>query len=87
MPKQPLQLKETQADQLATHDTRPKNPPASSLPIEGYSLEVDGKSKSHYSTAGEASAAGAELKRKYPNIQVNIYDAKTRTRTLVESSL
>ena len=28
--------------------------------------------------------AGLELKTKYPQIQVKVYDAKERTRTLVE---
>jgi hypothetical protein len=53
------------------------------LPTEGYSIEVDGKLKSHYKTLEEASKAGLELKKKYPNIRVNVYDAKAQTRTLI----
>ena len=54
--------------------------------LEGFSLEVDGKSKSQYPTAEAATKAGAELKRKFPVIQVMIYDAAAKTRTLVEAA-
>ena len=63
--------------------TRPKNPPANVLPTEGFVLEVDGKFKSEYETAAQATKAGLELKKKYPQIQVIVYDAKKRTRTRV----
>jgi hypothetical protein len=50
----------------------------------GYVLEVDGKFKSEYESSEAALKAGLELKKKYPHIQVRVYDAKERTRTLVE---
>jgi len=65
--------------------TRPKNPSANILPTEGYVLEIDGKFKSEYATSDEASKAGLELKKKFPHIQVYVYGAKERTRTLVET--
>ena len=64
--------------------TRPKNPSANVLPSEGYVLEIDGKFKTEYVTSAEALKAGLELKEKYPQIQVKVYDAKKRTRTPVE---
>ena len=66
--------------------TRPKNPSANILPTEGYVLEIDGKFKSEYETLEVALKAGLELKEKYPQIQVKVYDAKERTRTVVELS-
>jgi hypothetical protein len=63
--------------------TRPKNSSANILPTEGYVIEVDGKFKSDYETSPAAMKAGLELKKKYPQIQVKVYDAKKRTRTLV----
>ena len=66
--------------------TRPKNPPANVRPTEGYILEVDGKFKSKYESSAAAMKVGLELKKKYPQIQVKVYDAKERTRTLVELS-
>jgi DMSO/TMAO reductase YedYZ molybdopterin-dependent catalytic subunit len=65
-------------------EPRPKNLKANILPTEGYVLEIDGKFKTEYVTSEEALKAGLELKEKYPQIQVKVYDAKKRTRTPVE---
>jgi hypothetical protein len=82
--KPPLVMKEKTAEQPANNGaTRPKNPPANVRPTEGYVLEIDGKFKSEYETSEAAMKVGVELKKKYPNIQVKVYDAKERTRTLV----
>src|SRR5450759_5859259 len=80
-----LGMKETAVEQSASNGrTRPKNPSANILPTEGYVLEIDGKFKTEYVTSAEALKAGLELKEKYPQIQVKVYDAKKRTRTPVE---
>ena len=80
-----LVLKEPAVEQPANNGTtRPKNPPSNVRPTEGYILEVDGKFKTEFETSAAAMKAGLELKKKYPQIQVKVYDAKERTRTLVE---
>ena len=80
-----LAMKETTVDQPANNGTtRPKNPSANVLPTEGYVLEIDGKFKSEYKTFEDASKAGSELKKKFPFIQVIVYAAKERTRTVVK---
>ena len=85
--KPPLVMKEKTPEQTTNNGTtRPKNPSANVLPIEGYVLEVDGKFKSEYESSEVALKAGLELKKKYPHIQVKVYDAKERTRTPVELS-
>ena len=66
--------------------TRPKNLPANLRPTEGYILEIDGKFKSEYKNSEAALKVGLELKKKYPHIQVKVYDAKERTWTPVELS-
>jgi len=63
--------------------TRPKNPSPNLLPTESYVLEIDGKYKTEYQTSEDALKAGLGLKKKFPFIQVYVYDAKERTRTLV----
>jgi hypothetical protein len=63
--------------------TKPKNPSANLMPTEGYVLEVDGKYKTEYKTSEDAMKAGLELKKRFPHIQVRVYDAKERTYTLV----
>ena len=67
-------------------ETRPRNIPANTSPTEGFSLEVDGKSKSQHPTVEAATTMGAELKRKFPVLQVMIYDAVAKTRTPVEAA-
>jgi hypothetical protein len=80
-----LGVKETKSDKpVSNGGMRPKNPAANVLPTEGYVLEIDGKLKSEYATSEQASKAGSELKKKYPQIQVKIFDAKARTRIAVE---
>ena len=82
--KPPLGMKEKTTEQPVDNSTtRPKNPSANVLPTEGYVLQIDGKFKSEYETAAQAMKAGLELKKKYPYLQVIVYDAKERTRTLV----
>lgn len=54
------------------------------LPTEGYSIEVDGKLKANFLTQESAFTAGIELKKKFPLVQIRIYDAAERTRTPVD---
>ena len=89
--KTPVVMKERVVEQSVSNDTqRPKNPLANVFmtkpkpPTEGYVLEVDGKFKSDYETSAAAMKAGLELKKRYPHIQVKVYDSKERTRALVE---
>jgi hypothetical protein len=85
--KPPLVMKEKATEQPANNGTtRPKNPPANLRPTEGYILEVDGKFKTEYESSAAAMKVGLELKTKYPQIQVKVYDAKEQTRTPVELS-
>ena len=80
-----LAMKERACEQPVNYGTsRPKNPSANVLPTEGFVLEIDGKFKSDYKTSEDASKAGLELKKKFPFIQVIVYDAKERTRMLVK---
>jgi hypothetical protein len=65
-------------------DKRPRNLRASTSPVEGFALTVDGKFKSQYPDLAGAMKAGLDLKKKYPVIQVTVYDAVAKTRTAVE---
>ena len=57
---------------------------ADKAPTTGYSLVVDGHFKSHHLTVEEAEEAGMALKDKYPMLQVQVYDAATKTRSMIE---
>jgi hypothetical protein len=54
------------------------------LPMEGFGLAVDGKIKSQYASSEAALKAGLAIKRSFPKVQVTVFDATERTRTLVE---
>ena len=70
--------------ETAEETKRPQNLRADILPSDGYGLEVDGKIKTQFTAEDAAMKAGLELKKKFPLIQVKIFDAKQRTRTQIE---
>lgn len=52
-------------------------------PTEGFATVVDGHFKSEFDTAEAAEEAGRKLKTAYPMLQVQVYDAVTKVRTLL----
>ena len=56
---------------------------ADKAPTDGYSLVVDGHFKSHHATVEAAEEAGIALKNKFQMLQVQVYDAATKTRSNV----
>ena len=50
-------------------------------PADGFSLIVDGHFKTRYESETAARAAGAELFRRFPMLQILVYDAETRVRS------
>jgi hypothetical protein len=50
------------------------------LPASGYALEVDGRLKAEFATRDGARAGGEELKKRFPMLQIRIYDALTNAR-------
>lgn len=75
MKKPKLEVEESQPRQILRADK---------APTEGFSLVVDGHFKSHYDTVEAAEAAGLALKNKYQMLQVQVYDAATRTRSMIK---
>jgi hypothetical protein len=57
---------------------------ADKAPTTGYSLVVDGHFKSHHDTVEAAEEAGMALKHRFPMLQVQVYDAATKTRSMVQ---
>lgn len=55
-------------------------------PSEGYVVEIGGKFDSEYGTFMAAVKAGLELRNKYSQAQVKVYDANEQTRTPDELS-
>jgi hypothetical protein len=52
-------------------------------PVDGFVTVVDGHFKSEFDTVDAAEAAGRKLKSTYPMLQIEIYDASAKTRTLL----
>jgi len=73
-----------QGEEPAESGKRPRNLPPADVAAVGFSLVVDGKAKSHYDSAKAASEAGLALKRAFPVVQVAVYDAAEKTRSLIE---
>lgn len=56
---------------------------ADRLPVDGFVTIVDGHFKSEFDTVDAAEASGRKLKSAYPMLQIEIYDASAKTRTLL----
>ena len=52
-------------------------------PSEGFAIVVDGHFKTEFDTVDAAEASGRKLKSAYPMLQVQVYDAEKKTRTLL----
>jgi hypothetical protein len=50
-------------------------------PAEGFA--VDGRFKTEFDTVEAAEASGRQLKSVYPRLQIEIYDAANKARTLL----
>jgi hypothetical protein len=57
---------------------------ACELPASAYALEVDGRLKAEFTTRDGARAGAEELKKRFPMLQVRIYDALTKVREEVQ---
>ena len=57
---------------------------ADKAPTTGYSLVVDGHFKTHYETVEAAEEAGMALKNRFQMLQVQVYDAENKTRSMID---
>ncbi|MCA6114992.1 hypothetical protein J6524_08680 [Bradyrhizobium sp. WSM 1738] len=53
---------------------------ARELPTSGYALEVDGRLKAEFVSRDGAKSGAEDLKKRFPMLQIRIYDAQTMTR-------
>jgi hypothetical protein len=57
---------------------------ATDLPSSGFVLIVDGQAKAEFKTQDQALKAATDLKRRFPVLQVKIYDAENRRSEAIE---
>jgi hypothetical protein len=50
------------------------------LPTSGFALEIDGRLKTEFETKEGAEQGAAELKRRFPMLQIRVFDAASNTR-------
>jgi hypothetical protein len=53
-------------------------------PADGFALVVDGHFKTQFAEEGAAKKAATELLAKYPMLQVELYDASSKSRSAVK---
>jgi hypothetical protein len=75
MKKPLLSIEEPEPKKKAVRADRP--------PTEGFATIVDGHFKSEFDTAEAAEVSGRKLKTAYPMLQVQVYDAAMKVRTLL----
>ena len=69
---------------LSIDEPEPKKPVrADRPPTEGFATMVDGHFKAEFGTVEAAETSGRELKAAYPRLQVEVYDAVNKVRTLL----
>ena len=66
------------------HPQPRNNQRADIAPTDGYALVVDGHFKTQFGDEKAAKKAATELLAKYPMLQVELYDASSKSRTLVK---
>jgi hypothetical protein len=54
--------------------------PTTELPENGFALEIDGRIKAEFSTREGAEHGGIELKRRFPMLEIRIFDAAAQAR-------
>jgi len=59
--------------------------PFNKLPKAGFALEIDGRIKTEFDTREGAETGAIELKRRFPALQIRIYDAQTQSRDDIQA--
>ena len=68
-----------------TEEPQPRNIQRADIaPADGYAMVVDGRFKTQFVEQAAAKKAATELLAKFPMLQIEIYDASSKTRTLVK---
>jgi len=62
----------------------PFSRPGVGLPTSGYALIVDGQAKKEFDTQDRALKAAGELKGRFPNLKVKVFDAERKQSETIE---
>ena len=56
----------------------------SNFPASGYALVVDGRIKTEFSTKEGAEQGAFDLKRRFPSLQIGVYDAHAKRTEVIK---
>jgi hypothetical protein len=54
------------------------------FPARGYALVVDGRVKTEFSTREGAEQGACDLKRRFPSLQIGVYDAHAKQTDVIK---
>ncbi len=60
-------------------------PRSNQLPTTGFAIEIDGRIKTEFDTREGAESGAVALKRRFPDLQVRVYDANLQSRHEVQA--
>jgi hypothetical protein len=60
-------------------------PRSNELLKAGFALEIDGRIKTEFDTREGAESGAIELKRRFPALQIRVYDARTNSRHEIQA--
>jgi hypothetical protein len=70
---------------LHVEQAQPRNIQRADIaPVDGYALVVDGHFKTQFENSDAAKKAAADLLAKHPMLQIQIYDASSKSRAQVK---
>jgi hypothetical protein len=74
----------TKREITLTEEPQPRNIQRADIaPSDGFALVVDGRLKTKYDDEAAAKKAAADLLGRFPKLQVQIYNAATKTRSSI----
>ena len=57
------------------------------VPTSGYALIVDGRAKKEFDTRDSALKSAKELKGRFPNLQIKVFDAEKKQSETIEMAV
>ena len=66
------------AQEKSVHNKPAQDKSGKDLPLTGYAVVVDGQIKTEFKTKEGAHNGAHDLKRRFPMLQIKVYDAETR---------
>ena len=77
-------MRQQRTQRMSTPAPAPVSRTDVGLPTSGYALIVDGQAKKGFDSRDRALKAARELKGRFPNLQVKVFDAENKQSETIE---